>query len=75
MPPSEDGFMTVLIVPSVVDGALVRGVEMPDGSARVEVFNGSAWEPSKGGFNFGEVVKAAPASPETLAKFGVRTPS
>jgi hypothetical protein len=68
------GSMSVSIVPSVVDGALVRGVKMPDGSGRLEVFNGSAWEPTKG-FNFGEVVKAPPASPATLARFGVPTTS
>ena len=74
MSPNKSPFLEVIIVPSVVDGALVRAVKMPDGSGRLEVFNGSSWEPSKG-FNFGEVVKAPPASPATLARFGVRTPA
>ncbi len=71
MSPSNGGFMSVLIVPSVVDGALVRAVEMPDGSGRTEVWYGSSWEPSN--FDFAEVVKAPPASPATLAKFGAST--
>ena len=72
MSPNKSPFLEVIIVPSVVDGALVRAVKMPDGSGRLEVFNGSAWAPTED-FNFAEVGMAPPASPATLARFGVPT--
>ena len=56
MSPNKSPFLEVIIVPSVVDGALVRGVELPDGSARLEVFNGFVWETAEG-FSFGEAAQ------------------
>ena len=71
MAPNGRPFLSILVVPSVVDGALVRAVELPDGSGRTEIWTGAAWEPSK--FDLASVAEAPPASPETLARFGAPT--
>ena len=59
----------VIVGPNIVDGGLERIVELPDGSGCVEAWEDGAWVPSK--VPWVSVMKAAVASPATLAKFGL----
>jgi hypothetical protein len=59
----------VLVAPRLIDGRVIRVVNLPDGGARLERWAGSAWAP--GGAAFAEVFFAPPASDELLDELGV----
>ena len=59
----------VIVPPSRTNGSVSRMVQLEDGSARVETWGASGWEP--GGADIASVSKAPPASPEVLAKLGI----
>ena len=59
----------VIVPPSRIDGMVARLVQLEDGSARVETWGASGWEP--GGADVASVSKAPPASPEHLAELGI----
>ena len=60
--------MKVFIGPVKSGGLVLRGVKFPDGSARSEIWDGSAWVP---GGDFAGFFTAAPMSPEALEAFGI----
>src|SRR5262245_1044623 len=58
-PKSED--FTVVDGPVLVDGSVIaRLIQWPDGSGRVETWDGKRWEP--GGATIPEVLKGTPVS-------------
>ena len=59
--------MLPIETPVVVDGTVCRVAKSGD-KAVVEVWGAKGWEP--GTFSLAEVLKAPPASPETLSALG-----
>lgn len=68
MPPSSNS-SKVLIGPTVVDGGVSRAVELSDGTARVETWDGESWR--LGGATFGELATSPPASTSLMNRLAV----
>lgn len=52
------------------EGLVLRLAKLPDGSGRMEVWSGSAWEPSRHA-GVDKMVEAAPLSPAEAAALGI----
>jgi len=61
--------LKVVVGPVKSGGIPLRLVKLPDGSGRVESWNGTAWV--LGGGDGASLLTASPMSPEALAAFGI----